>query len=1330
MIIDRSRLLEGLLGFSSRGNGVIVGPPGVGKTYLLRQLRERLRHDGLPHLLLPIDQLGEGTDEELQAALSFTGDFIEKLRVEASGFSGKGLLLFDAFDAARSEVSRRRFLGWITRSVRELSDRWTVLVSVRTYDAKKSQDLLSLFGSPVVGDEDNRDPEIPCRHFAVPVLAAEEVETVVGAQPILGSLYQVSSQDLRELLRIPFNLWLLEKIAIGAPNLADFSAVRSEVQLLGLFWGIRVRRADPDDRESILTSLVRRLVSEQSLSTRKEGLYQPVLRIAWEGLLSDEVLHEVGSANQRVAFTHNILFDYAVSLLIIEDEPEKLIDFLGEDASRPLFLRPSLVYYFTRLWHSSRNTFWNGFWYLLPSKDPVVRLVTRLLPAATVVTESRSIDDVRPLIERLTSDSPEARGAILLVLRALQALGLPREELWLDIIKQIADHIYREFAWEVAQLAATAFEAQSSSDRAKLASACGSIARSVLAWVWHERNQGNDKGVDSLGAIRAVPLVAKTFGTNPLASRQLLEPVLSLTSEAGFPIEYLSSLCSDLDKIWPHDPEFAELTYVAVFRSKETSQEPTRFGGYVLPLRSSRRQDFELCRYQLIEHFAAFLATAPSVATKAALISLNEFILDEHVVGYLKAGIRLADLPKPFNFRGSTAQYIQDASHIWAEGTYRDSPLQIGDQVLKLIGNRASSNRIIEVDSILDLFRDHARVAYWWRRLLQTGAQVPLIFAGPLFELCIAPAIQTGGDTLQPLGAFLEAAASEFGPEHLRQIENSLVALAETGPQDSNQDWLVSVGERLIARLPRHLLVTEQAKRLREQMASAGALPSNEPLVSFTERSEPYSEDEWLREKGADLSRPENDKLRRLLPPLAQFVSSWQNQKPTTSAVEKVLPDSRALYQALRDHPAADQAVLETAWSTLAAGAQTMARSSADLDRGAFEFVRDVLLDSAQREDPELRLDHAYESAIWSPAARNEAAQGLPWIGSKEPNPMVVAAIERLAHDPVPTVRFLLAGSLHLIARTEPEAFWRLVDDITNNDRNRVVQQEICRTLTYALGIDEERTLKVVETLLNRAMSSAENPDVPDLLIDMVIALGIVRGRASALAIAQHFIDRPLRYTAALHRATVFALNYITPVRVAAPESGAVVSRAIDWCSKAIAAVKRGYAELRLTPEESWPAETQAKFRDLYSVMDFIIVRLYFDLDKSPPNLRKNFYLAISPLLDQILALATDRDQPFVFAPTAHHFMQLLHAALAYDVPGVLRRAAQVAEASRPAGYTLDGLAVSEVVSLVEEVLADHGSEARSGETLANLEQLLNLFAEVGWPDALRLIWRLDEVFR
>src|SRR2546425_606609 len=75
-------------------------------------------------------------------------------------------------------------------------------------------------------------------------------------------------------------------------------------------------------------------------------------------------------------------------------------------------------------------------------------------------------------------------------------------------------------------------------------------------------------------------------------------------------------------------------------------------------------------------------------------------------------------------------------------------------------------------------------------------------------------------------------------------------------------------------------------------------------------------------------------------------------------------------------------------------------------------FVRVALLEASRNEWPMPRLEadaHFDESASWgSPAARIEAAEGIVVLASHSTcaNADILEAVDRLAADPVPAVRF------------------------------------------------------------------------------------------------------------------------------------------------------------------------------------------------------------------------------------------------------------------------------------------------------------------------------------
>ena len=396
--INRETLRKSLRDFTSRENGVIIGSPGVGKTYLLKELHQHLKSSETPHLFLPIDQLGDGTAETLRQELSYKGDLIEKLKsVPVS--NDKSILLFDAFDAARDEETRNRFLKLIRHAIYKLKESWNIIVTVRTYDATKSQELLDLFSNVDNIDLSKYQTDgILCRHFTIPPFNKNEILQALSQIGCPKSVYDDGSDDFKKILANPFNLWLLEKIVLIERKQGNssqeivriFSQIRSEVQLLDRFWQ---RRIGDKNKARILRQISHRMVKERSLTVRIDkidkdvNLDEPV----FDKLQSDEILAKVSSTGQRIAFSHNILFDYAISVLLIDDEPQHLESFITEDLSRPLFLRPSLTYFFTRLWYYDDSTsFWNAFWHIFPSDQSVhLRLVARLIPTSVIANEAR-----------------------------------------------------------------------------------------------------------------------------------------------------------------------------------------------------------------------------------------------------------------------------------------------------------------------------------------------------------------------------------------------------------------------------------------------------------------------------------------------------------------------------------------------------------------------------------------------------------------------------------------------------------------------------------------------------------------------------------------------------------------------------------------------------------------------------------------------------------------------------------------------------------------------------------------------------------------------------
>ena len=1348
MKIERKQLLNDLQDFASQGDGVIIGSPGVGKTYVLKKLRQHLKAAGMPHLLLRIDQLGNGIPETLRQELSYEGDLIEKLK--SIPVSGKNaILLFDAFDAARDEQTRKRFLNLIGRAIRELV-KWNVVVTVRTYDAMKSQELLDLFGSP--DDTQYQSKEILCRHFTIPPFNEDEILQVFDQIGCPKSIYNEGSQDFKNILAIPFNLWLLEKILKVSPSLPDFSQVRSEVQLLGMFWQ---RRIENENSERVLRRISRRMVKERSLTVKVDDIYEdvdldkPVRKTIWNKLQSDEILAKVSSSGQRIAFSHNILFDYAISVLLIEDEPKYLERFIGEDLSRPLFLRPSLTYFFTRLWYYDSESFWRAFWHIFPSNQSVhLCLVARLIPTSVIANEARKVNQLTPLLKKLQNGEEIANEAITRLLQSLQTLQIKRDIPWTDFFDQVSLHLDINFAWDLATLTSDILGRAIETKNSDVIDTCGRIGRRLLKWVWQERGTSEGDWYDRFGGYWAVPLVAKTYGTNVDESRTLLKKVLELTKEENFPIGFLSWLTEHVTKIWDHDPKFVISIYYTVFSHQFTGDGEIIRGGAVLPIITYRRQDFKMCQYRLIKHFPNFLPAAPLHATRAVIGSLNVFIIREHIVRYIKEGVTPKDMIETFNFRGKTVCFMEDGSHIWDAQNSSDEPIEMVDALFEYIGELAMSEDP-RLDSLLDVFYDEVIVAFFWKRLLKTGSQFPKVFAPRLFELCIADPIQRHSETFYELRLFLKAAASDFTENKLLQIEKSILALPNEARDKNHRNVLEGDRNRLLAQISVDLLCTDEAKRIRKEMERENDVPENRPPVSFSTSWGSVTEEKWLQTQGVDTTIPENQELQRLSGPLNTFSSDWLNNAPTQEAVRLILPKLQEAYTKLKSDTEADQEAINLLWRNLTDCVAILGRIANHLESDSFAFCRQVLLEAAKHEQPKPDPEHDdhFDHPGYSPFPRHEAARGLLRLAFHQPDPEILDAIEMLVSDPVPSVRMVTAMELTNVYVKSPERFWHIMHDRAIHERNRVVQKYLYHTLTRVVAKEKEnegKTTGVMAKLLEHTPPPTEGLEPSDSFIVLLMWLIIDRQNPWALkTIEDTFFTDPIRFANPLSRAVSEVVrDYVLPKHLETDMGRERAKRAIGWLGQVIDITADRVMELYGIVKEHETEEGVKELHNTYKVIDEVITRLYFavaykrdqseeSVEEISYDLRCDFYNKVKPLMKQVITFAQDPESGIMFAPTAHYFMQLLTSFLSCDPKGILHLTSRVAKSSERFGYTLDSIAVRDVVEFVEIVLADYRHEVRDDEEcLEDLLNLLDMFAKTGWSDALKLVWRLDEVFR
>ena len=416
------------------------------------------------------------------------------------------------------------------------------------------------------------------------------------------------------------------------------------------------------------------------------------------------------------------------------------------------------------------------------------------------------------------------------------------------------------------------------------------------------------------------------------------------------------------------------------------------------------------------------------------------------------------DLQETFNFRGKLSRYIQDYSQTWDNREILDEPIQMAGSLFEFIEELAMSRERL-LDTLLDVLRDHVQVAFFWKRLLKTASRYPDVFAPRLFELCIAKPIQMSNDVLYEFCNFLETAVCQFTPEQRLQIEKSVLGLP--GEDDQNREFREQRKDRLLGQIPPHLLLTDAAKQIREEMERQNNIPENRPPERPHIWAEPYTDEKWLEGQGIDTTTPENQALQTFFVPLNNFSSDWLNGKPTKEATELILPTLAGGYAAIKRNVGSDKEVRDSLWYKLATCTAILARVADNPESHLFAFCRQLLLDGATHELPKPNpdLDNQFIPSMYSPFPRHKAAEGLLRLTIHRTDPEMLDAVEGLASDPVPSVRMVTAMGLFMVYFTNRDRFWCIVDDRATNESNKVVQDFIYRTLAHVVA-SEGKTMK------------------------------------------------------------------------------------------------------------------------------------------------------------------------------------------------------------------------------------------------------------------------------
>lgn len=362
-------------------------------------------------------------------------------------------------------------------------------------------------------------------------------------------------------------------------------------------------------------------------------------------------------------------------------------------------------------------------------------------------------------------------------------------------------------------------------------------------------------------------------------------------------------------------------------------------------------------------------------------------------------------------------------------------------------------------------------------------------------------------------------------------------------------------------------------------------------------------------------------------------------------------------------------------------------------------------------------------------------------------NEHIVDMLEKVATDPVPQVRLQIAQNLQVICIAAPDRMWTIAERIAKTEENvGVLASFLGRSLHRFCHSNPERCEAIIETVQNRLSDNSIGAEegtehICEALGSLSAQLWVGQGRSSAWDWLVYWSEDTetnngilYQFLSSLREALFFRYKGL-----AEPEDFAMCDRAqksfVLILEKALVESTKHFADAtnaELTEDVREAAGK--KYQNAEKITHHAMSQLYFGSgafksnDKELPGLpnqqsMKQFLTDYS----EALSLLENSREP----ATHHHLIQIYEFLVPGDPVAVFDAVHSIllGPASRD-GYQFESLGNDAVVRIVKRYIAENRSIFEDRETQRKLLSILQLFSDVGWPEALKLIYELPDLLR
>lgn len=1300
---------------AKQGSLVVIGDPGAGKSAVVNEAARQLGAEGSDVVLLAIDRLQVESVEGLSAALGISHP-LAKVLANWPG-NGPGYLVLDALDACRFGRSEALFRT-VMQEVLELDQgRWRIVASIRTFDLMIGQEFARLFRGVPASTEFTDLRFQGVRHIKVPEWSDAEFEELLTKIPALRIAIDNGGQKLLELAKVPFNTRLLADLLTDGVEPEQLQSLRSQVQLLEMYWNERVRPLGPL-AEQCLGTTVKAMIDQGRMEATRMAAGAGTGN-ALDELLQRGVLISV-NGDREVAFRHHILFDYTASRTIIELNDSRATDKLLKQTGASLLLAPALSFALQHLWETSgpgRDRFWQSVVELAgdSSADPIARSV-----AARVGCDLPSEDGDIASFLRLMSHREHREKAFTAFRHLVGSLAVRLEDdegvppaPWCLLAESGAAFV-TTIAWPLRTLINALV------NRVKdpgLRSRVGVAARAVMDHAF------DAAGGEMLMAI-AIEFVAKTFGTNAAASRKLVERLLEpgrMKEHAASDMHWLANHVGDIAE---HDPALVVQIYDRVFDHTVEEDGPTQLGqSKILALTSNRRQDFKMSQWALKEAYAAFAESHYLEATEIAIKIARSYIRNEH-------SLSIPVETTVLSVGQQVGHVVEDYSYIWASehrAAYSDDAVQIIDSFVEMLEKLSDIDAIAVADRLIA----ENRYAWLWNRLLRAAASRGGALATKLWFWAIELVLLRSANTMEPALDLIVSQYSQRSPSERRQVEETILAAVfptSARPAEAAQDFRREV----FGAIGRDALETQDAKDIVDDASASGMVVNDHGRrhrnYGFMEHEE-YS---WLSDKGVDVEAEPNRSILTAITLCQDAVSKEANQKAGLAAIQDVTAELA------KAGTAAHALVRVYGWERVTWG----------IERLTADFAMVNALTESQREGIETLLAligsqlaelSAMDKGLANSAWANTAATTMNIVrDAPEATARLSGKIRSYATDAAANVRNEIAMRLSFLWNTDKALMWDLVANFAKSETNARVMVQLVNFLIRLSNQEPDRVVALTQTILTR--TDVEKGDGRDTFREgigtLVFHLWTRHGQPTAREIIDLWLgDRGAHAPELRHGAFSIrdglTLGYDSTNGSDHETRARCQKLAFDVIDRAARGIE-GYFALgngERTEERNAAASEDAALLDQMSDQFFYAVgAIQIQKGEEPRALRE--------ISDRKQFLrenrATFRMVGDVGTPSSiYHLLQLLDFLSSADPAEVFDLASHaLLHAGKLHGYQSESLGAAQFVTMIGRTIADHRELFDDPVRRMALVEVLEAFVDVGWPAARRLLYRLPEALR